>query len=61
VLTSPGDYSFAYNNGSIVSGNQNVPSSYAYSKLLFEMPFNGSLVVSVRQSSEAGYDYGILS
>lgn len=61
VLTSPGEYSFAYSNGSIVSGNQKVPESYAYSKLLFEMPFNGSLVVSVRQSSEADYDYGILS
>ena len=61
VLTSPGEHSFAYKNGSIVSGNQNISGSYAYSKLLFEMPFNGSLVVSVRQSSEAGYDYGILS
>lgn len=55
-------YGFAYIEGSgLVPQNKGVHNSFAWTKLRFSLPVEGSTTMSIYQSSESNFDYGIIS
>lgn len=54
-------YGFTYSGGVLTPANKGKDSTYAYAKLTFEMPANGTLTLGVTQSSEKNFDFGLVS
>ena len=56
-------YGFSYSSsyGGLYPGNRGVKNSFAYAKITFTMPADGTLTMTVYQSSEKNYDYGWVS
>lgn len=54
-------YGFTYSGGVLTPANKGVNTSYAYAKLTFDMPADGTLKLGVTQSSEKNFDFGLVS
>lgn len=54
-------YGFTRSGGVLTPANKGVHDSYAYAKLTFDMPADGTLTLGVTQSSEKNYDFGLVS
>lgn len=54
-------YGFTYSGGVLTPTNKGNNNTYAYAKLTFDMPADGTLTLKVTQSSEKNYDFGLVS